>query len=78
MIALGAGEGGACYLRADAGIKAARSHLNPHPNNGARASKTVQASTMYILRCGYTKLQPLQAVFTQPTQVLSLGLISEA
>lgn len=43
----------------------------PLPKQWCLASKMVQASTIHILRCGYTKLQPLRAVFTQPTQVLS-------
>lgn len=43
--------------------QAARSHPNPYPNNGAY-SKMVQASTIHILRCGYTNPQPLRAVCT--------------
>ena len=36
-----------------------------------------QASSMYTPRCGHTTLRPLQAVYMQPTPVLSLGLSSK-
>ena len=56
------------------------SHPSPRapPKQWHLSSKVAWACSTNTLSCSHTRLQPLQAVFTQPTPVLSLGLISEA
>lgn len=71
-----------CCLRADAVIKGCNSGFRPSPHalptQWCLASKVAQASSKDTLRCSATRPQPLQAISTKFTSVLSWSLTSEA